>query len=78
MTSTTSPARSWLRDPWAWGLLIAAALLLLPNLQSSGLLWQDEAETAILGRNILTFGYPKVFDGINRINPSLVTGRWEW
>lgn len=67
-------AVAWWRDPWAWGLLVAAALLLLPNLESSGLLWQDEAETAVLAKNTLAFGYPKAFDGINRVNPMLPTG----
>ncbi len=49
-------------------ILAAAALLLLTGL-GNGRLWQDEAETAVLGRNTLQFGYPKVSDGVNRINP---------
>lgn len=49
-------------------ILAAAGFLLLANL-GNGRLWQDEAETAVLGRNTLQFGYPKVFDGVNRINP---------
>lgn len=49
-------------------ILAAAGVLLLAGLDN-GRLWQDEAETAVLGRNTLQFGYPKVFDGINRINP---------
>ena len=57
-----------------WGFCLAAGLLLLPNLTSSGLLWQDEAETAVLAQNTLRFGYPRVSDGMNRINPALVTG----
>ncbi|MBI4227234.1 MAG: glycosyltransferase family 39 protein [Candidatus Omnitrophica bacterium] len=65
------------RDPWAWGLLVAAALLLLPNLESSGLLWQDEAETAVLAQRTLAFGYPKADDGINRLNPALPMGPGE-
>ncbi|OGX40002.1 MAG: hypothetical protein A3C53_01865 [Omnitrophica WOR_2 bacterium RIFCSPHIGHO2_02_FULL_68_15] len=64
----------WWKDPWALGIALAAALLLLPNLESSGLLWQDEAETAVLAKNTLAFGYPKAFDGVNRVNPGLPTG----
>lgn len=67
-------AGRWWSDPWVWGLLAAAALLLLTNLESSGLLWQDEAETAVLAQRTLQFGYPKVFDGINRINPTWPAG----
>lgn len=68
------PAPSWLRDPWFWGLCLAACLLLLPHLESSGVLWQDEGETAVLAKNTLQFGYPKAFDGINRVNPSVPIG----
>lgn len=64
-------------DLWMLGLLLLGGILLLPNLASSGLLWQDEAETAVLGKNILTFGYPKVFDGVNRLNPGLSHGPYE-
>jgi 4-amino-4-deoxy-L-arabinose transferase-like glycosyltransferase len=51
------------------GLILATAALLLLSSLDNGRLWQDEAETAVLGRNTLQFGYPKVDDGINRINP---------
>ena len=71
MASVTT---AWWTDRWAWGLLVAAALLWLPNLPSSGLLWEDEAETAVLAKNTLTFGYPKAFDGVNRVNPALAVG----
>ena len=30
--------------------------------------WQDEAETACLARNVLKYGYPKAFDGVNLIS----------
>ncbi len=52
------------------GLLALGAALLLSNL-GNGRLWQDEAETAVLGRNTLCYGYPRAFDGINRVNPTL-------
>ena len=44
------------------GFLGLAATLLLTGLDN-GLLWQDEAETAVLARNTLAFGYPRAFDG---------------
>ena len=31
-------------------------------------LWQDEAETALLGKNILRFGRPIAFDGTNVVS----------
>ena len=33
-------------------------------------MWQDEANAALLSRNILHFGVPKLFDGTNVIWPS--------
>ncbi len=83
----TAAARNWLKemvrrpiaaamtagrriDPWLFLLLVLGGLLLLAHL-GNGRLWQDEAETAVLGRNILSFGYPKAFDGINHLNPRL-------
>ncbi len=45
-----------------WGLLAIAGVLLLARLDN-GLLWQDEAETALLARHVLRFGYPRVSDG---------------
>ena len=46
------------------GLFMVAAVLLLANL-GNGYLWQDEAETAVLARNTLAFGYPRASDGTN-------------
>ncbi|KKS42634.1 MAG: hypothetical protein UV05_C0039G0004 [candidate division CPR1 bacterium GW2011_GWA2_42_17] len=45
------------------------AFSVLGNL-SFPLLWNDEAETAMFGRLILKFGYPKVHDGKNVLNLS--------
>ncbi|PYM55151.1 MAG: hypothetical protein DMD79_23480, partial [Candidatus Rokuibacteriota bacterium] len=47
-------------------ILAVAALLLLYGLGAPRL-WQDEAETALLGRNILRFGLPRVWDGNNLV-----------
>ena len=44
-------------DPFWIVLLLLPPLLLLPRL-GSGFLWQDEAETALLGQRILTHGLP--------------------
>ncbi|RJP25890.1 MAG: hypothetical protein C4520_01685 [Candidatus Abyssobacteria bacterium SURF_5] len=48
-----------------YGILYAAAAFLLLYNLSDRLLWGDEAETALLGRNILEFGIPLVDDGKN-------------
>ena len=47
-------------------LLVAAGLIFFRLDQR--LLWNDEAETALLGRNILRYGIPKAFDGRNLIS----------
>jgi len=58
---------TWYRDPILWLLTFIAALLLLYNL-GGRCLWQDEAETALLGRNILHYGKPVASDGINVVS----------
>ncbi len=52
-------------------LVIIATVLIFANLANQ-YLWQDEAETALLAKNTLIFGYPKAFDGVNLINPAIV------
>jgi hypothetical protein len=47
-------------------ILAVAAWACLWNLGAPRL-WQDEAETALLGRNILKFGVPRVWDGQNLV-----------
>jgi 4-amino-4-deoxy-L-arabinose transferase-like glycosyltransferase len=47
-------------------ILTVAACACLWNLGAPRL-WQDEAETALLGRNILKFGVPRVWDGQNLV-----------
>ena len=54
-------------DVIALALLALAGVLLLANLQN-GYLWQDEAETAMLARRVLEFGYPRGTDGRNAID----------
>ncbi len=44
--------------------LVIGAALILPGL-SNGVLWNDEAVTAVCARNTLSYGYPRVFDGKN-------------
>ena len=53
-------------------LTILAGVLLFANLGNQ-YLWQDEAETSILGRRVLEYGYPKAYDGQNLINPTIRT-----
>jgi 4-amino-4-deoxy-L-arabinose transferase-like glycosyltransferase len=48
---------------------LAAAIFFLAFCNLDGrLFWGDEAETALLARNILKFGVPKVDDGLNHIS----------
>lgn len=47
-------------------MLLSASFLLFMNLGNI-YLWQDEAETALLAKNILTYGYPRAWDGKNII-----------
>jgi 4-amino-4-deoxy-L-arabinose transferase-like glycosyltransferase len=49
-----------------WLILLAVAALLFWRLDDR-LLWGDEAETALLARNITRYGLPRTFDGVNRI-----------
>jgi 4-amino-4-deoxy-L-arabinose transferase-like glycosyltransferase len=53
-------------------LTILAGVLLFANLGNQ-YLWQDEAETALLGRRVLEYGYPRAYDGKNLINPTIRT-----
>jgi hypothetical protein len=53
------------RAVWIAALTIGA-LLLLSRLDGVRL-WQDEAETALLGRNTLRYGVPVVWDGRNLV-----------
>jgi hypothetical protein len=46
---------------------VLLALSIFKNI-SYPLLWNDEAETAMFAKRILTFGYPKVHDGKNVLN----------
>src|SRR5712691_6910681 len=47
-------------------ILVLVTWVCLWNLGSPRL-WQDEAETALLGRNITKFGVPRVWDGENLV-----------
>jgi hypothetical protein len=49
------------------GLLVIFLLITLTNL-SNVYLWEDEAETANLAWNILRFGWPNPWDGVNFIS----------
>ena len=57
-------------DRWLVLFLLIGGVLLLTRLDN-GRLWQDEAETAFLAKNILRDGYPRATDGINRLNASI-------
>jgi Dolichyl-phosphate-mannose-protein mannosyltransferase len=49
------------------GLLLVGALLIFPSLDDR-YLWDDEAETALLAKNVLRFGVPVAWDGFNLIS----------
>ena len=60
-------------------LLAISAFLIFKNL-SDNYLWQDEAESAVLAKNILKFGYPSAFDGTNslRVYLSSLGANYQW
>jgi hypothetical protein len=80
-TTSANLARS-LRDPVFWAALALGAILIFANLGNRPL-WQDEAETANLGRNVVRTGLPYVTDGVNLISqeerrefgPDMI---WRW
>lgn len=47
-------------------LVVLGGFLLFPRLDEA-YFWPDEAETALLGKHILTYGYPRMYDGRNLI-----------
>jgi hypothetical protein len=78
MTMRESPASK----PFLGLVVLVAAILLFANL-GNVYLWQDEAETALLARSVLTNGYPTAWDGKNLVtqNAGLDSdeGRmWTW
>src|SRR5262245_42872498 len=69
---------------WSAALLCAAvaAALVLPDL-GDGMLWQDEAQTALLAGTILDHGVPLGFDGRNHFSQELgkeyaANTVWRW
>jgi hypothetical protein len=71
-----------LADPWFVAALIVSALLIFGNLGGRGL-WQDEAETAMLGRRVLQHGVPLADDGQNAVSAEQgrdrdANGVWSW
>lgn len=61
-TRRTDPHRRRLEALALAGIVLVAAVLLVPRLDDR-FLWQDEAETALLARNVLRFGVPIAWDG---------------
>jgi hypothetical protein len=53
--------------PIAAGLAAIAALLVLPGLGATSL-WEDEAKTAFVARNVLHTGLPMASDGRNVVS----------
>jgi len=65
--------KTFFRDPVFLALLLVLSVFLFAGL-GDDYLWQDEAESAILARNILEFGYPRAFDGVNTTTTWIETG----
>jgi hypothetical protein len=63
--------------------MLVGTLLLFAKIGDRAL-WQDEAETALLGRSVLEFGVPTAFDGRNLVSQESQAEfrpgdyRWEW
>jgi hypothetical protein len=63
-------------------IAVAASCWLLPSL-GNGMLWQDEAQTALLARTTLRYGVPIAFDGGNSLSQESGDdygphGLWKW
>src|SRR5207249_1094457 len=61
-----SAERIWANSAVA-GLVLVAALLIVPGL-GVRYLWDDEAETALLAKNVIRFGVPVAWDGASLIS----------
>jgi hypothetical protein len=61
-----SGERIWANSAAA-ALVLVAALLIFPSLDDR-YLWDDEAETALLAKNVLRFGVPVAWDGTSLIS----------
>ncbi len=60
-------------------IFVIISILMLSNL-SNIYLWDDEGETVLLGKNILSYGIPKVYDGKNLVarNPQMFNSDFIW
>ena len=67
--SPSGGAVGWLRSRFAWLLLLAGIVLLFADL-SDVYLWQDEAETGVIARHMLTYGLPLSTDGRDWVQQS--------
>jgi len=60
-------AANWTDRLILFGIIVVAAGLVLPNL-GANCLWEDEAQTALVARNILSQGVPAASDGKNSVS----------
>lgn len=44
--------------------ILIMALLTIPNLENREM-WFDEAHNVMIGKNVLEYGYPRIWDGVN-------------
>jgi hypothetical protein len=80
--SAALPPSSWSARGWLAAAVAIAAGLAFANLDAQ-LLWQDEAQSALLARSTLEHGIPLGTDGRNSFSQELgaeydATYRWRW
>jgi 4-amino-4-deoxy-L-arabinose transferase-like glycosyltransferase len=63
-----------IRDIFLYCVVIIVSFLLFFNLGNQ-YLWQDEADCAVLGVNILRYGFPRCFDGKNLVPSDVGYGK---
>ena len=63
-------SKLWWRKGEIWGVTALAAVLMLTNLRHA-LLWQDEAQTALISRTVCQGGIPRGTDGLNFFSQEL-------
>lgn len=68
MESRTSSFKSF----WPELAVFLLAAFLILNFLDSQMLWQDEAETAMLAKSVLRYGYPRAYYGDYLINPAIL------
>jgi len=64
--SWTNTTKFFIQHKFELIIFVIISILMVPNF-SNMFLWDDEGETVLLGKNILLYGIPKVYDGKNLV-----------